>query len=45
METNMLSLMTVAASLVKSGVEVIPPQFLLPAAVMAVHVTPLSLDA
>jgi hypothetical protein len=34
----------VAASLLKSGVDVIPHQLLLLAAVMAVHVTPLSLD-
>jgi hypothetical protein len=37
-------LLSVAASLAKSGLEVIPPQFLLPALAMAVHVTPLSLD-
>jgi hypothetical protein len=43
-EKYILPLGTVAASLVKSGVEAIPPQFLLPAPAMAVHVTPLSLD-
>jgi hypothetical protein len=35
---------TVAASLVKSGVEATPCHSRLPAPVMAVHVTPLSLD-
>jgi hypothetical protein len=43
-EKYILSFPTVAASLVKSGVEVIPHQLLLPAPVKAVHVTPLSLD-
>jgi hypothetical protein len=43
-EKYILPLMTAAASLVKSGLEVIPNQFLLLAPVMAVHVTPLSLD-
>jgi hypothetical protein len=40
----MLPLETVAASLFKSGVEVIKRHVRLPEFVLAVHVTPLSLD-
>jgi hypothetical protein len=43
-EKYKLPLLTVAASLVKSGVEVTAHQLLLPAPVMADHVTPPSLD-
>jgi hypothetical protein len=40
----MLPGQTVAASLLKSGVDVIPLHSRPPALVLAVHVTPLSLD-
>ncbi len=43
-EKYMLPYKTVAASLAKSGVEVIPRQLQIPAPVIAVQVTPLSLD-
>jgi hypothetical protein len=43
-EKYMLPSKTVAASLLKLGVDAIPCQLLLPAATLAAHVTPLSLD-